>query len=421
VAGLLLEFYDQFNPAPGSRIGFAQQTLLGVNDWTRVLINGVTPPNGTVMVRVFVFTYALQGDNAAVGGTVNFDDVIFSYDSLPQDDLRTTVLNSGFENGLNFWSDLFGFPAETSNVAHSGTLSAKKDVGVITGQDYFSQLYQDIYYTSQGNPFPTGIPIYATAFVKTDMDPVTKSKAGLQLEFIDANGDVITDAGGDPIVVSDSVGGQTNWRYLFVNAPAPAGTYRVRLSGFEFAREQDAAQLGTGYYDDFKYSVNVPLIQLKNLVFRLRNGGFENGLNDWDEENKPGEVTTTVVFSGNYAAYFEIDSDIVNEDYFGTASQVLPVKPGQSIDATVMAKTTIDPLTNSVAVLSIAFLNAQGQQIGAEITDSIGGNTNWTQLQVLNAIAPPAARQVKFTCALFGAKNNGKVGDRAYFDQAKIQ
>ncbi len=417
-AGFLLEFYNQFNPTPGTRIDFSQQTLVGMNDWMRLLINGVTPPAGTVMIRVHEFTYTVQNDSASVGGTADFDQIVFSYQPLPINNYRTNILNSGFENGLSEWSEIYGFPGTVVATPHSGVYSGKKSVGQIEGQDYYSQVYQDIYYNTNGDAFPPGIPVYASGHAKAMMNPITKSKAGLQLEFINAQGQVIEDGQGDPIVVNDTIGGQTNWRYLYVTRLTPAGTAKVRVSGFTFAREQDSPLLGDSFFDDFQFSLTALTVPAAQTV--LLNGNFENGLNDWDELTSPGEVTTNPVHGGNYAAWFEVDNSVLTQDYFGSASQEIKVSAGYRVNAGLWAKTNINPLASGTVVgLSIAFFDNNNQQIGLEVVDTAGGIQDWAYL-VAAATAPSGTVKVKLTSFLFGSVEDGPdaVGARAYFDDA---
>lgn len=416
VAGFLLEFYN----GGGTKLGSSQQTVVGTNNWTRLLINGVTPPVGTTTIRVHAFTFAVKNDSATIGATANFDNIVFSYQPLPVGNFRTTVLNSGFENGLNNWSEIYGFPSTISAVPYTGSYSAKKTIGQIEGKDYYSQIYQDVYYNTNGDPFPTGMPVYAVAYAKTSMNPVTKSKAGLQLEFIDSLGDVIKDINNNPIVSNDSVGGQNDWRYLYVTKTTPPTTAKVRVSGFEFAREADSALAGDGYYDDFQFSLS-PLAVPVELT-NLRNANFENGLNDWQELYSPGEVSTNPIHLGNYAARFQVDNTVLTKDYYGAASQDIKTKAGDTISAKLWVKTDISPLApGTVAGLSVIFLNTSGQQVGSEISSHTGGQQDWVQLFV-NASAPTGAVKVRFSAFLFAPKANGAqaLGAKAYFDDASL-
>jgi len=185
LAELKLEFYNQFNPPSSVKpLGSVSSTLRGNNNWTTVVINGngkgVTPPVGTVMVRVMVLTFAQKNNSAANGGVANFDEIVFSYNPLPPQ-YRTMILNKGFENGLNSWSEQFGFPAVISNSAKTGSFSAKKTIGVVPNNDYYSQIFQDIYFNTSATPWPTSTPVSAESYVKTNMNPTTKAQAVTEL------------------------------------------------------------------------------------------------------------------------------------------------------------------------------------------------------------------------------------------------
>lgn len=420
VAGLLFEYYNNFNPAPGSRIGYNEATLRGNNsNWTRVIINGVTPPTGTVMIRVHIFSYAAQNDSNAVGAIARFDDIVFTYSPIDPVDYRVDILNEGFENALQDWSDQYGFPAVVSSTAHSGLFSAKKTIDVLNPpRDYYSQLYQDIYFNSAGNLYPTNTNVYATAYLKTVMNPITKSVGGLQLEFINPQGEVIVDGDNNPIVVNDTIGGNTDWRYLYVEGKTPANTSRVRVSGIEFARKAEASLGGSAYYDDFNFSL-VPLVTPPEQS-SLLNSNFENGLNDWDENNKPGEVSSSVKFNGNYSAYFQIDEDVyLGLNYFGTASQEIGVVKDQTVEASVMVKTDLDPLFNPAAGIELVFLDSDGDQLGSSVSETIRGINDWTKLEV-SKVAPVGSDKVRITLFLFSLPEDGIPGNRAYFDNVTL-
>lgn len=432
VANLLFEYYNQFDPpvdpnescfdSVGTCIGRKESTtpLQGVNPWTRVFISDNAVPAGTVMVRVHVFVYDPNANGA--NGTANFDDVIFSYSPLTPPDFRINITNPGFENSLNGWSDQYGFPAVISTINHTGGHSAQKTIHVLNPpRDYYSQIYQDIYYDDLGTQFPDNTPVYATAYVKTAMTPTTKSKGGLQFEFIDNQGRVITDAQDVPIVVNDAVGGNTDWRYLYVTRLTPAGTYAIRVSGFEFARQADASWAGDAYYDDFLFSKNTPLTPPAPQT-SLINANFENGLNDWDELYFPGEVVTSPVHGGIYAAVFTVsDTVLFGNNYFGAASQDISVSANHKVTASVWANTSIKAFSEAAAGVSLTFFNANGQQVGAVINgDSIGEVGNY-QLLTVSSNVPSGAVKVRFASSLFApAGDIEAVGDKAYFDDASL-
>ena len=417
-----MNFKAYLNPAPRMQpLGSASRTLRGNNGWGRIVIDGtgsgVTPPVGTVMVRVLVLTYAAQGNTAANGGIANFDEVTLSYAPLPPNN-RMDVLNRGFENGLNSWSEQFGFPATTSPTAHGGSLSAKKTVGVLQpAQDYYSQLFQDIYYNAQGTPWPVGTFVYASAFVKSNFSPLTKNIAGLQFEFIDAQGNVIRNAANQPIVVLDRIGGQTNWDYKYLRAQTPANTVRVRVSGMEFARRQDAPLAGDAWYDDFVFSKTTPL-PLPAQRLQTVNAGFENGLRDgWDEPFEQGEITTTAPHSGNYAAEYTVRF-VLPIDYFAVATQEIALQGNTLVRASGWVKTNIDPTTFAVGGIFVRFVDNSGAQVGNVLLQFVGGQINWTQLNI-NAAVPFGATKVQYYNFVY-APLGSRVGDKVYFDDSVL-
>lgn len=415
-------FITQFFNAAGTFLGQSGQQLSGNNDWRRLVVDGVVPPAGTATVRVITFALANDNDVNADGAVANFDGVTFSYTPFPPEGFRTELINAGFENGLTDWSEAGGFPGVVSGDAHTGVNSAQKNIGVIPNQSYYSQIYQDIYYDNVGSEYPANTNVYATAYAKTRISPITKSKAGLQLEFINEDGEVIEDAN-EPIIVKSSIGGLTNWRYLYVTGQVPAGTVRVRVSGTIFARQQDASRAGSAYFDDFQFS-RTPLalpLPVRNLI----NPGFENGLNDWDELNKPGEVSAIWsnvapgdAHSGTYSSYFTVDGTL-GGDYFGTASQDISINPNSGIVARVWVKTNINFLSNASANLSLAFFDANGHQVGTEVAGHpIGGRSRWTRIDILT-IAPPSAVKLRFICSLYAPQGDVfAIGGRAIFDDA---
>lgn len=422
IAGIKLEFYN----AAGSQLfPFSQQTLQGVNNWKRLVINGsgsgVTPPAGTAIIRVLVFTYTAQGDTAAIGGVANFDDVVFSYSPLPPE-FSTDITNGGFENSFNGWTNLFGVPAELSTSAHSGSFAAKKNIQFFSGQDYFSQLYWDVYADAAGTTYPTGTFVNASAYVLSSYSPVTKNKGGLQMEFINNLGNVI----GQSITHLD--GGQSGYGYRQVQGATPAGTKRVRVSLVDFSREQDSTIPGFILGDDVVFSYNqLPKVALPNA---LVNPGFENGINGdgthegWVEENKPGEVEAnpTFVHSGNYSARYQVDAQTnpSGSNYFGSAHQDVSVNPGQKVTASVWAKIIANVATPTAATMTLAFYDNNDQQIGPSYADAIFGNTDWTQLKIANKTAPAGTKYARITCSLFADKNNAQIGNRAWFDDGVV-
>jgi hypothetical protein len=426
VGAIKIECFDVANPGvPGVTIPTCavQQNTTVTNGWKKV-VTSVVPPVGTVTIRVSVLAFATLGEAVSNGKIVRFDNVLFSYDPIPGTSINTNLINSGFESGLANWNDLFGFPAQTDDTTvFAGSVAAKKTIGVaVVGQDYFSQVYQDVYFNAAGANFPTNTQIWATAQVKTAINPVTLSIGGLLMEFVDSSGTVIGTA------LADTIGGQTDWRKLFVTGNTPAGTQRVRISGIQYALASEASLGGDTYYDDFVYSVT-PL-DPSALNKKLQNTGFENGLTDWDIENQPGAVSNTVKFSGSLAAQFTINNAILDPggiDYFGSAAQTLDISQdglltlrARVVNAKIKAKTQINLTTLASAAFRVDFFDENDDFIIGYVSNSIGGNTDWTDLTLENVDVPNNAETLKFTCFLFGPKDNSQIGDKAWFDDASL-
>ena len=393
--------------------------MSNTNDWQRVLINGVTPPAETVMVRVHVFTFV--NDTSANGTQATFDDVIFSYTPLEPVERNTEIINESFENGFTGWSDQFGVPASLVTDGILGDFAASKVVEETEDRDYFGRLFQDIFYDELGSEFPEGSVIGFGGYVKTDFSPLTKSSAGIQVEFIDADGEVILDEDDNPITVENSISAKNNWKYLRINTETPAGTVRVRLSGFVFARQQDSALGGEARFDQF-YLSDVPLyIPPPRLI--LKNADFENGLNNWTESFNPAEITDETVFSGNYAGEFTVDESVLFADYFSQVSQEVRGVGGWMVTAELMVKTDISPFATSTNIgIGLVFLDASGNIVGATPQRIATGVNDWKKIQISQR-APAGTRRVRLNISMFSdlLDNVDAIGAKAYFDKAVMR
>lgn len=406
-AGISIQFFNggtPLGPAVKSEIG-------GQTDW-RLLYVSATAPASTTNVKFTIYKFAANGDQQAVGGISYFDDCVVSTDYIAPP-LKTSLYNPGFENGINDWTDLYGFSSTvSSSTAHSGSYSAKKSIGVLDPpQNYYSQIYQDIYYNANGDSYPTNTAVYAAMFGKTDIPPATLSNAGLQLEFIDASGAIL------PGTIKDQIGGQTDWRQLYLSGRTPANTKKVRLSGYIFALQTEASLGGSAYYDDTVFSLSyiAPPPAPANLI----NANFENGVNDWDVTGKPVAVSTDIKHGGSYAAKFIVD-DVTTSDYYAEIFQKIPVSAGKNVTATIWAKTDINQAASASAALSLSFLDANGSTIGTVLKSSIGGQTDWRQLSAAG-IAPAGTANLKFSAYLFAPKgDNSSLNGKAYFDDASL-
>ncbi len=234
--GLMVQFYNTSGKLIGTSVTAPQ--IGGTVNW-RLIELSTTAPANAVKVRLSAFIYAAQNDNASLSGALFIDDAFL--DKIVKSPApQTTLRNRGFENGLNDWNDLFGFPSFLStSPKRTGVYAAGKRVETVNGQDYWSQIHQEVAIT----PTQTGI---ATVYVQTDFATNSAARAGLIVEFLNANGAVISDK------TSAVVGGQTPWRQVSVSwTSSPAGTKKVRVSGFIFAPQGDVPSIGgRAFYDD---------------------------------------------------------------------------------------------------------------------------------------------------------------------------
>lgn len=410
-AGIRIEYFNAANEA----VEIGKDEISAVNDWRQLYI-AATIPAGARKVRVSGFAWAPEGETATIGGTVNFDDFVYSYSFITPPPRQTELLNLDFEGGLDNWQDLYGPPSELDNIDfHGGLYSAKKTIVEITDEDYFSTIYQDIYYDSAGTLFPVDQDVYLTAYVKSSINVAASATVGVRLESFDAAG-IATE------ISHDQISAVNNWRQLYVTGTIPAGTTKVRVSGFGFAPEGDAAAIGgTVNFDDFLYS-GVP-IPHPSLPTQLLNVGFENGLNDWKNFYRPVFLSVDPVHLGTYAAKFIID-DVVTGSYYGEIRQDIAVRAGKIVIGKVWAKTDINPAATSKAQLELRFLDSGGGFVSMKKSNFIGGIKDWELLSV-SATAPFRTASVSFRCTIYSPQDTVGLpeaeGGTAYFDDAYLR
>ncbi len=409
-AGLLVEFVD----AMDVEIATYTDTISGQTGWTKLYV-AENAPTQTVKARVSVFASAPNAD-VGLGGTAYFDDVVASLDPIDPPGFATDLVNPGFELGLTGWSDLYGLPTVIDDTqAHAGTYSGQKTIGENPpNDDYFSIVYQDIYYNNQGTPFPSEQDVYLTAYLKSDIEPASEASVGIQIEFFDEENEAY-------IIGQDSLSGTNDWRELYVAATIPAGAVKVRVSGFAFVPEDDPlGENGTVNFDSFYYSYDA--IEPPPLPTDLLNPGFENGLGDWDTPNKPAAITTADVYEGSYAAEFVVDSSVTTGNYYASAEQIVAVDAGSDVTVSIMAKTDISAFASSTSAgLGLIFLDDQGQEVSSQVDDTLQGVNGWSELSV-SATAPAAAASIKVLCFIFADQidNVDAIGATAIFDSAQM-
>lgn len=319
------------------------------------------------------------------------------------------IANPGFESGLSAWRDLFGFPTKVETAQkRAGTYSVSKYVGAVAGQDYWSQVYQDV-------ALSPGQPVYGRIFVKTTFSPEATARAGVMLQFLNSSGQVIGNS-----FSSRMIGGNiTSWRNLEVSvAAAPAGTAKVRMSGIIWALKDDTKSLNVGkaYYDDAALD---KIFKAPALQTGLINGGFENGLVDWtDLYGAPAVLDKSVKQAGIYSAKKTITS-VSTQDYWSQLFQEIAIAPGKRATATIQIKTSFHPTSAAVAGLQIEFLNAANQVVGT-FTQSEGGTTAWLPYSV-TGIAPAGTVKVRYSAFVWAPQGDvPSVNGFANFDSGTL-
>lgn len=319
------------------------------------------------------------------------------------------LINPGFENGLNDWDELWGFPSELStDPVHKGKFAASKQVVRVDSQDYWSQIYQDI-------PVTAGKAVYAKIYAMSTFNPLASARAGIMLQFLNANGAVIGSS-----LNSGKIGGNTAWRLLEVSTKsAPAGAVKVRLSGFIWAAMDDtlSVQNGRVYFDD-AYLDHVYRAPSPQTV--LYNRGFENGLNDWtDIYGAPGMAVKNTTFKGMYAARKKVDA-VAARDYWSQLHQDVTCPANQKIRAILYAKTIINPAANAKAGLQVEIRNAANKVLKAYVT-KIGGKTDWRKMVVNIPVTPVGTAKIRFTAYIYAPQgDNFALGGSAFYDNASL-
>lgn len=240
-AGLMLQFLDSSDNVVGSSL--KGRDIGGQSNWTLVEASSSAVPAGATKVRISVYVWAAQNDSLSLSGAAYYDDLFLSKEGR-QPAVQTALLNTGFENGMTDWLELYGYPSSISaNVVHSGNYAVSKTVQSVSEQDYWSQIYQ----VMKCRPLRG---IRASLYVKTEFDMLSKAKAGLLIECLDSNGNVIRK-------YSSKIGGKTDWRKLNVIVYiTPLRTAKVRFGGYIYApMGNDISVGGKAYFDDASFMI----------------------------------------------------------------------------------------------------------------------------------------------------------------------
>lgn len=255
--GLKLEFINSFGQIITLPAGTVDSDVIGGNTPTRLLYVAVTAPTGAAKVRYNCMVWAPKTDIAADGGTVLFDDAVLTttYIAPP---IVTNLVNGDCENGLNDWDVIepaLSIPNPSSSweaqdsQAYQGTLANKNTINMsLTGStDYYAALTQTI-------PVTGNTPVYASVMIKTDFHPASSAKAGLRIEFYDAN-DNLTGWLPPGTATYATVSGTSAWQQKKVQGLTPLNSVKMKYILYVFAYNNDNLAGGTtAFFDDAQLS-----------------------------------------------------------------------------------------------------------------------------------------------------------------------
>lgn len=320
--------------------------------------------------------------------------------------------NSGFENDLQDWFQSGAGWQSQNQVVYTGQKAAQHTMPNLTEAGYYGFLVQ-AFDANAGQTY------YATLYAKSDYSPIAQAAVGLQVAFLDSQNQILTS-------YQDVIGGQTDWKQLYLVASAPTGTAKVAFYAFAFGTYQDSASSGgQSYFDEGVLSLEY--IDPPEEDFGLDNPGFENGLHRWGIDGGNWQAQTNHVLSGNYAAQNIIGTTPAGADeYFETLMQQQPqhtaVSPGDIFYATAYVKTSINVVSNASAGIMLDFVDENYQPIenGPLSMDSVGGDTDWSQVYV-SAQAPQGAAKVRVRLFVWSEKDDPTaIGGEVYFDDAVL-
>ncbi len=320
--------------------------------------------------------------------------------------------NPGFDLGnLESWTELFG-NTDIATPGQGGTSwSATMLVQTVTGQDYWSQLIQEEESVNAGDP------VYASAYLKTTFAPIATAKAGIMIQFLDVNGNIIGAA-----INSAQIGGTTDWRYVdLVSTAAPANTDKVRLSVFLWAAQDDQASLtGQMYVDTLDLVKEVrPLKGPKILL----NKGFENGLHDWiDLYGFPASLSTDIVRTGTYAAAKQVGV-VPGQDYWSQLHQTItaPLFVSANPKFTGYIKTVFVAGSQASAGLLVEFLDVNGIKIGERASAGVSGQTDWVSRSVDLKPTPTGTKAYRLSITVWAPAGDPSGDGTAYYDDMALK
>jgi hypothetical protein len=244
-AGLMLQFMDNSDNVLGDTL--TSRAVGGNTNWRMLELTAQAAPAGTTKARLSGYIWAMQGDNISKTGEAYYDDayMVKQYRALQ---LQKGVYNAGFENGLNDWTEMDGWPAFlTRGIVYAGTYAAGKEIVTVTNRDYWSRIYQEVACSS-------GKTLTAKLMVKPQFDKLSLAKVGLEIEFFDANSQSLSK-------VKKQLGGTSStWRQLSISVTStPANCVKVRFSIFVYAPMGNVKSVGgKGYFDNAKLTITTP-------------------------------------------------------------------------------------------------------------------------------------------------------------------
>lgn len=260
--GLKLEFLNSSGNVIALPLGTVDADVIGGNTPTRLLYVAVTAPVGTAKVRYNCMVWAPKTDSVANNGTVLFDDAVLTTNPLTPT-VVTSLINADCENGINDWDVVepnLNIPippnppypptwqAQDSYI-YAGALAARNTINMdLDGSgDYYAALSQTV-------PITGSIPVYATAMIKTDFSSASSARAGLRVEFYDAN-DALVGWLPPGNATYAEVGGGSAWQQKIVQGISPVSAVKVKYILYVRAYNNDSlADNGLAYFDDAQMS-----------------------------------------------------------------------------------------------------------------------------------------------------------------------
>ncbi|GMV36763.1 MAG: hypothetical protein AMXMBFR61_12710 [Fimbriimonadales bacterium] len=142
----------------------------------------------------------------------------------------------------------------------------------------------------------------------------------------------------------------------------------------------------------------------------LLNAGFEEG-GGWTTPGPVWSLDRSVHRSGLASLKYNNTA----KNLYKMASQVVPVKPGARyrIGAWIRAQNVVG--SEIGATIALEWIGTAGEFLGGCYPKGVTGTTDWTRVEAVSAVAPTAARSLRFVCYVA----NGSTGT-AWFDDIDL-